>query len=605
MARISGTQGYWEVYLNVTEVSRDIERNVSAAYWELGIRRTDGGTYPMYGTPHIVIYISGMLAHESNDYRAIGSINGNGVLIAAGTLSDIPHNPDGTISNNGIGFSWTGSGFSPNNVSASGTYDTATIPRASDIAVGNYNLGQNIGITIGKKNNSFTSTLSYRIGSRTGTIVSKTGQASYAWSMPIDLINQIKLDNPSNKKPTAKIYCETYSGDTKIGDTKEANFILTITDKPEITDVLREELNTNISEYTTKILRTISNNKFTINSTAPYGTTIQKYRIRNGTIDTGYKINNVIEVSNIQEFNSTDMTTTFTMTCVDARGNESNEFLVTYDFINYIYPSLNKTDISIKRTNDVTNDAKISISGNFYNDNIGEIHDEIKIVYKYKKTTESSYSRLFEVVPETNENTFSINNLLIEGEFNYSENYEFVFYAMDTLNSSDSFNYIFKSSIAIAKWHKDGLWVKKIEANNLYPIGSIYISVNDINPNEYFGGTWVRFGTGRTLVGIDTSQSEFNTIEKTGGSKYLQRHGHGISWDGIHSHGQNVSANPRSGGSGVREDYKQDTTGLSSYPQGINTADAGWHSHTIYETGDGNSQNLQPYITVYMWKRVA
>ena len=53
----------------------------------------------------------------------------------------------------------------------------------------------------------------------------------------------------------------------------------------------------------------------------------------------------------------------------------------------------------------------------------------------------------------------------------------------------------------------------------MYPVGSIYISVTNTNPGTIFGGPWVAFGTGRTLVGIDTSQTEFNTVEKTGGEK--------------------------------------------------------------------------------------
>ena len=57
--------------------------------------------------------------------------------------------------------------------------------------------------------------------------------------------------------------------------------------------------------------------------------------------------------------------------------------------------------------------------------------------------------------------------------------------------------------------------------NLIYPIGSIYISINATNPSNVFGGVWEQFGSGRCLVGVDVEQTEFNIVEKTGGSKYL------------------------------------------------------------------------------------
>ena len=59
----------------------------------------------------------------------------------------------------------------------------------------------------------------------------------------------------------------------------------------------------------------------------------------------------------------------------------------------------------------------------------------------------------------------------------------------------------------------DDVWQK------IYPVGAVYISVNSTSPATLFGGTWQAFGTGRTLVGIDTSDDDFKTVEKTGGSK--------------------------------------------------------------------------------------
>jgi len=65
---------------------------------------------------------------------------------------------------------------------------------------------------------------------------------------------------------------------------------------------------------------------------------------------------------------------------------------------------------------------------------------------------------------------------------------------------------------------------EKMYPHPYYPVGSIYLSVNTTNPSKWFGGTWEQIAKGRTLVGVDTNDTDFNTVKKTGGSKYLQEH---------------------------------------------------------------------------------
>ena len=53
-----------------------------------------------------------------------------------------------------------------------------------------------------------------------------------------------------------------------------------------------------------------------------------------------------------------------------------------------------------------------------------------------------------------------------------------------------------------------------------YPVGSVFVSVSPTNPASVFGyGTWTAFGTGRVLVGVDVGDTDFDTVEETGGSK--------------------------------------------------------------------------------------
>ena len=128
-----------------------------------------------------------------------------------------------------------------------------------------------------------------------------------------------------------------------------------------------------------------------------------------------------------------------------------------------------------------------------------------------------------------------------------------------------------------------------------YPIGSVYINAsNATNPASLLGfGTWVAFGAGKVMVGLDAGDTSFDTVGETGGEK---THTLTIAEMPVHSHAQYVTASPGTGGSGIRQDYDADASGLTAYPQGVNTGGAG---------SGGSHNNLQPYIVVYFWKRTA
>lgn len=62
----------------------------------------------------------------------------------------------------------------------------------------------------------------------------------------------------------------------------------------------------------------------------------------------------------------------------------------------------------------------------------------------------------------------------------------------------------------------------------VYPVGAIFPTVNSVNPGTYLTGTtWELFGSGKTLVGVDTDDTDFNTVEKAGGAKTVNlNHNH-------------------------------------------------------------------------------
>jgi len=121
----------------------------------------------------------------------------------------------------------------------------------------------------------------------------------------------------------------------------------------------------------------------------------------------------------------------------------------------------------------------------------------------------------------------------------------------------------------------------------IYPVGSIYINAGvATNPGTLLGfGTWTAFGTGRTIVGVDSSDTDFDAVRETGGSKT-----HTLTIAELPAHSHTVAASTND----------SDNAGIS---QGntINTTDVS----TSSVGGGGAHNNLQPYITAYMWRRTA
>ena len=175
---------------------------------------------------------------------------------------------------------------------------------------------------------------------------------------------------------------------------------------------------------------------------------------------------------------------------------------------------------------------------------------------------------------------------------------------------------------AIAKYAPMLDTMKKI-----YPVGSIYMSTVSTNPATLFGfGTWEAMPAGRVLLAQGKSSwgTTYNAGSTGGEATHqltvgeLPSHGHTASTDTININGGFRLDGTELGGttsaSGVFSIGSSFTPskghgnsgGGSNAGRNINFNSTHSHKITINNVGEGQSHNnIQPYLTVYMWKRIS
>lgn len=129
--------------------------------------------------------------------------------------------------------------------------------------------------------------------------------------------------------------------------------------------------------------------------------------------------------------------------------------------------------------------------------------------------------------------------------------------------------------------------------NLLCPIGRGFIDFTDTDYSNYLGFTWERELVGMTAVGLDTTQTEFNSVGKVGGEKThiltineMPNHTHSLYY-----YGTEGTYNPP-----YTAKVENSTSGEASYGTNVNTT---------YTGNNQSHNNLQPYKVVAYWKRIA
>lgn len=618
------------------------ENNTSNITLQLEVRSISSnyGTYGYYQTSTID---GTSLGSSKFDMR-----NTNTWQVFGTRTFNVSHGSDGKYSATKSGsFTTTctssnGGDYALKSGSASVWFSLPDIPRESSISVSgsSFNIGDKITITTTKNSSSFVDKIKMSFGetktsSQYVRYITENAVSPTVWDTSIDA-DEIYKKIPSASRGVCQLTVETYNGSTLIGSNTISFLLLVGEANPIFPDFEFSDINPQTVRLlegedaitSQSIILGYSNVQVTIpvetKAIAQKGATILNYRFNN-------KQKNYSDTEDVVMEPVVATSGDFTVYATDSRQNSTPKTKGAIRIVEYT--PLVKNEITAKRQNGTSEATILSFSGKIDLENFGAVTNSIKTSkYIYSIAGKEDWSEEFNINLTVDANgNFSFNELII-GDienvgFDIENAYDIKVIIEDELSKAE-FSTTLSSGTPHVAYSKNGICFMgkyddevggkaQVNGNPLayYPIGSIYISVNETNPKDLFGGTWERIKDRFLLSAGDTYSNG-----STGGSAELQAHTHNIpslsgtaTWAGTHNH--LVSNRSSTYGSGQQSGWRCITSPHSEngdYWQDNYTNDAGSHQHSVTtnasttgSTGNGSQGNMPPYLAVYMWKRIA
>lgn len=337
-----GITSYSSIHVYADETTVDIANNRSYISTELWIL---GSSYSAY---NVDCNVTGGGGYTNSHLTANGWVK----LVSGGFWA--PHNADGTGSATVGSYYSSGYGNMPY---GEFTLTLSTIPRASQPSINTYpnnspDITAGVACTIHmNKHANFTHKVSYSFGKKSGVIA--TGVVdNCSWTPPTSLLDQIGTATVGY----GGISVETYSGSTKIGDTKTCNFNLHIpsNSNPTIGAITLTEQHAGVKTKNANVtVQQISKKLVSVPVSAKYSASIKTVTCdgvtlsnNNGTY-TGY-------ISNKSNG-------TYKITVTDSRGLQSSN-AVEQTFYEYAKPFITAT---LKRESETSSKGALSVSGSY------------------------------------------------------------------------------------------------------------------------------------------------------------------------------------------------------------------------------------------------
>lgn len=639
LATAQNTSSYWTYCNNHTGDNRGLTKIYVDG--SLVYERTNRG----FGidriptrTDHVTQYTTAYGDASGKKFLTILTDNASAESAAYGECI-VYHNADGTRQ---ITLSFTGNcSFSDaiGMVSGSVTMQLPTIPRSTTPSVGSITLGSAATISLSPATSSFRHTLRAKFGNRAQTtIASLTNATSVSWTPALAEANEA----PNATTVAGTLYCDTYSGGTLIG-TKSISISAAI--PTSVVPSLAYDVSEGVSAIAAKFgayIQGKSKLSVVLTPSGAYGSTISSVTTTvNGTTYTTTSFT----TAELQSAGAQ----TLKVVVKDSR-NRTTTVTINYTVLAYSAPGL--ANVSVFRCNSAGaashTGAYMSVTFAGQVTSLSDLND-VSFTVGYKLKSAGSYTAtVLDTSGYSVSGTFIVGGTL-SNQSAYdvrveAADYFSMAYAYADISTADTILSIRNNGLGMAigkisesnkfevgwqaQFHEDVQFSGDVSFSDLswlcdmvFPIGSIRMTISAADASAFMGGSWVRWGSGKVPVGVDTADSNFNTVEKTGGAAtealstaQLPAHGHSVTGSvtvnsgGAHTHV--ASSGAYNVGSGSGSSYKYFTNDGASNSQSI--ASSGAHSHTTSlslsagNTGSGAAHNnLQPYITCYFWKRTA
>lgn len=598
--KINSAVSYMWILVNWS-ASQNIGANKSTIKMDVYVQRSSGYAFNLTGNTLT-------MAIDGNNQNVAGVTfdlrNTNSQLIGSRSHT-VNHNSDGSKTTSiGVNFP---TGISAGTINNTVSISLNTIPRASSMAWDSstfpHTFGKATAMNVSSAVGSFYHSVEFRLnGTLLGApLVNSQGGGRKTFSIPLDWVSQLTNTTISNcsfrlithTKPSS------YASDSLIGYVDYSGQVSVPNDLvPVINSITYADQNTSVVSMTGSnqiLLQGLSIPQMNVQTTLSYGSKIVEYKFEfNGKILThnGYTYN--IDLSANANWYGSQVVK---VTVKDTRGRTAT-LSDTLDIRPYAPPSL--TDFSAVRDTSTTTTIivrKTAVVSSIKNGTVEK--NPYTIITRIKKSNATAWST---VKTETNSNSnFNLTGYAVDSS------YDLEITIKDKLNSTVIISSVSTAKVlmdlykdvgvGIGKMYEEGhgsldvgdmiYMMGKSLLNTFYPVGTVYESTNSANPSTFMGGVWERFGDGRVTVAVDESDSSFSSPNMTGGAKSV-----GVSEKHLPNYA--LIRTSSSGGGGWN---------VSS------TATSGWRNGANYDLGNpygkANLETMNPYITVYRWRRTA